>query len=132
MSAGIADEGARAIGADRPVPLPCQLLDHATGYFVALGALRGLMQRSTEGGSWIATASLARTAAWLDDLGLTPADVDRPEPSADDVGSWCTTTATAWGDVVHVAAPGSLGGVSPRWDRPPSPVASDEPTWLAR
>jgi crotonobetainyl-CoA:carnitine CoA-transferase CaiB-like acyl-CoA transferase len=132
MSAGIADEGARATGRDKPVPLPCQLLDHATGYLVALGALRGVRRRSTDGGSWMATASLARTAAWLDDLGLTPADVDCPEPTADEVGRWCTTTATAWGDVVHVAAPGSIGAATPRWDRPPSPVASDPPAWLPR
>jgi Arc/MetJ family transcription regulator len=132
MSAGIADEGGRATGADRPVPLPCQLLDHATGYLVALGAVRGLMRRSTDGGSWNATASLARTAAWLDDLGLTPDDVDCPEPTAEEVGRWCTTTATPWGDVVHVAAPGSLGALSPRWDRSPTPVRSDAPTWLPR
>jgi CoA-transferase family III len=133
MSTGIADAGARATGADRPVPLPCQLLDHGTGYLVALGALRGLARRSTEGGSWSATASLVRTAAWLDDLGLTPDDTSAAEPTPDDVAPWCTTTpATHWGDVVHVAAPGSIGDVKPGWDRPPRPVASDEPAWLPR
>jgi hypothetical protein len=133
MSAGIADAGARAVGADRPVPLPCQLLDHGTGYLVALGALRGLSRRSTEGGSWMANASLARTAAWLDDLGLTPDDAGGPEPKPDDADRWCTmTSGTHWGDVVHVAAPGAIGAVRPRWDRPPRPVASDEPAWLPR
>jgi crotonobetainyl-CoA:carnitine CoA-transferase CaiB-like acyl-CoA transferase len=133
MSTGIADEGARAAGADRPMPLPCQLLDHATGYLVAMGALRGLALRGSEGGSWAATASLARTAAWLDDLGLTSEAMGAPEPTAAEVAGWCTTTpAPPWGDVVHVAPPGRIGAVRPCWDRPPSRPGTDEAAWLTR
>jgi crotonobetainyl-CoA:carnitine CoA-transferase CaiB-like acyl-CoA transferase len=32
MSSGIAEAGMRAAGSDKPVPLPVQALDHATGY----------------------------------------------------------------------------------------------------
>jgi hypothetical protein len=133
MSAGIAAEGGVATGAHRPVPLPCQLLDHATGYIVALGALRGLSRRARDGGSWAATASLARTAAWLEDLGLTPADVAATEPTPEEVTRWCTATpGTAWGDVVHVAPPGAIGALTPRWDSPPRPVGTDPPAWSDR
>src|SRR5262249_13189705 len=45
MSAGIAAEGMRAYGKDRPTPLPVQALDHATGYLLAAAALRGLARR---------------------------------------------------------------------------------------
>src|SRR5262249_7162726 len=42
MSLGIADAGQRATASPRPFPLPAQALDHATGYFIAAAACRGL------------------------------------------------------------------------------------------
>ncbi|MCH3835819.1 hypothetical protein LZC17_09860, partial [Campylobacter jejuni] len=65
MSTGIADAGMRAKGADRPVPLPCQAIDHATGYLMATAALRGLTERLATGAGGSARASLARTAKLL-------------------------------------------------------------------
>ena len=49
MSAGIAAEGMRRFGADRPEPLPVQALDHAAGYVMAAAALVGLTQRLASG-----------------------------------------------------------------------------------
>ena len=43
---------AEAIGADGPKPLPCQALDHASGYLMAFGAIVALMRRARDGGSW--------------------------------------------------------------------------------
>ena len=65
MSTGIADAGMRAAGSDRPVPLPCQAIDHATGYLMATAALRGLTERYASGVGSSARASLARTARVL-------------------------------------------------------------------
>ncbi|KAJ8135627.1 hypothetical protein OY671_011160, partial [Metschnikowia pulcherrima] len=62
MSTGIADAGMRAKGADRPVPSPCQAIDHATGYSMATAASRGSTERSATGAGGSARASLARTA----------------------------------------------------------------------
>jgi hypothetical protein len=45
MSAGIADEGMRRFGKDRPTPLPVQALDHATGYLMATAVVRALRRR---------------------------------------------------------------------------------------
>ena len=45
MSAGIAEEGMRRAGADRPTPLPVQALDHATGYIMAAAVVRGITRR---------------------------------------------------------------------------------------
>jgi hypothetical protein len=128
MSSGIADEGARAAGADHPVPLPCQLLDHATGYLLALGILQARVRQEQEGGSWAVDASLARTAAWLDELGRVDA-LAAPEPTADEVARYCHTAATPWGDVTHVRPPGSIGDMTPHYRRPPSRPGADPPEW---
>ncbi len=42
MSCGIAAAGMVRAGADRPVPLPVQALDHATGHLMAAAVLHGL------------------------------------------------------------------------------------------
>ena len=59
MATGIAEEGMRAAGAARPVPLPAQALDHAAGWYAAAGAIRAL---SLGGGRRVAV-SLARMAS---------------------------------------------------------------------
>ena len=40
-----AAEAAAAGTPDRPKPLPCQILDHASGYLMAFGAIAGLIRR---------------------------------------------------------------------------------------
>ena len=129
MSTGIAADGADAAGADHPVPLPCQLLDHATGYLLALGAVRALQRQAAEGGSWDVTLSLARTAMWLDGLGRDEAAFRRPQPELADAERWCLVSATPWGDVRHLGPPGAIGDVRPCWRRPPSRPGSDAPAW---
>jgi crotonobetainyl-CoA:carnitine CoA-transferase CaiB-like acyl-CoA transferase len=129
MSAGIAAAGTVAAGADRPVPLPCQLLDHASGYLLALGALRALQRRRSEGGGWEVSVSLARTAHWLDGLGRDEDGLARPAPPVSDGERWCLVSPTPWGDVHHLGPPGAIGTVQPRWRRPPSQPRSDPPAW---
>ena len=65
MSTGIADAGMRKAGSARPVPLPVQALDHATGYFAAAAALSALTHRRSTGIGRSARLSLARTADLL-------------------------------------------------------------------
>lgn len=50
-----------------PGALPCQLLDHATGYLAA--ALAGIRRQSLQGGNHVKRLSLARTASWLTSQG---------------------------------------------------------------
>ena len=65
MSTGIAAAGMIWRCADKPVPLPVQALDHATGYMIAAAAVRGLNMSLSEGRVTSASLSLARTAALL-------------------------------------------------------------------
>jgi hypothetical protein len=128
MSSGIAAAGADAAGVDHPAPLPCQLLDHATGYLLATGILRARRRQRDDGGTWTVRASLARTAAWLADRPRVEA-LDTPEPTADDVAPWLETSASPWGDAVHVRPPGAIGDRTPRYGRPPSRPRSYRPAW---
>ena len=72
---------AEAAGEDKPRPLPCQELDHATGYLMALGAMTALHRRATEGGSWHVRCSLAQTGHWFRHLGRVEGGLalSRPE-----------------------------------------------------
>lgn len=73
MGCGIADRGMQWRGSDRPVPLPVQALDHATGYLMAAAVLEGLRQRRENRVGWQARLSLARTAYLLQQQGAAPA-----------------------------------------------------------
>ena len=42
----------QAAGVDGPKELPAQMLDHATGYFMAFGAMMAKARQAREGGSW--------------------------------------------------------------------------------
>src|SRR6266436_5435680 len=48
----------QAAGIDGPKELPAQMLDHATGYLMALGAMMAKARQSREGGSWHVRVSL--------------------------------------------------------------------------
>ena len=75
---------------ERPGALPCQLLDHGTGYLCAAAVLRALAAQATRGGTLFRELSLARTGYWL--LGqpraaaAAPRDSQRPGGVADDGG----------------------------------------------
>ncbi len=59
----------QAAGVDGPKELPAQMLDHATGYLMAFGAMMAKARQAREGGSWHVRVSLARTGQWLWNLG---------------------------------------------------------------
>ena len=52
--------------------LPCQALDHATGFLLAAGVVGALSRKVKGGGAFLVEASLAGTAAFLRSLGQFP------------------------------------------------------------
>ena len=68
-STGFNHAEGQAAGVDGPKELPAQMLDHATGYFMAFGAMMAKARQSREGGSWHVRVSLAQTGRWLWNLG---------------------------------------------------------------
>jgi crotonobetainyl-CoA:carnitine CoA-transferase CaiB-like acyl-CoA transferase len=127
-SAGIADDGARGSGSAEPVPLPCQALDHATGYLAAFGAMAALAHRAREGGSWRVRLSLAQTARWLDGLGRVEG-ASIADTARGDVADLLETAETPFGTVEHVRPAEQLSATPARWERPPEPLGSSPPRW---
>ncbi|NUR26901.1 MAG: carnitine dehydratase [Catenulispora sp.] len=117
MAAGIADEGMRAAGASRPVPLPAQVLDHGAGWLAAAGAVEAL----NRGGGLAVEVSLAGVAAALDGLGrLDPAvGLGVADPGLADVEDLVLRTPSAAGLLTHVRFPGSMAGADLGWSGPP-------------
>lgn len=128
MSVGIAAEGMRRFRADKPVPLPVQALDHATGYLMAAAAIRGLTRRLTSNLGTTARASLARTAHLL----ASAPPGDGPELAA--LGATDVAAAievTAWGPAKRLRPPFTIDGVEIGWRRGATALGSAEPVWLS-
>lgn len=123
MSTGIADHGMQHRRAGKPVPLPVQALDHATGYLMAAAAVCAIVQRLTEGVGSETRLSLARTASLLIDH---PVEFEvaalAPETNLDrspDIES------TSWGRAQRIRPPLRIEGAPIRWDIPAHRLGSD-------
>lgn len=117
MAVGIAEEGMRAAGAERPVPLPAQVLDHAAGWLAAAGAVEALRR----GGGLAVQVSLAGVGRALDAFGrLDPAvGLAVADPKLSDVEDLLLRTPSAAGALTRVRFPGSIAGATLGWSGPP-------------
>ena len=119
---------AESADGERPGALPCQLLDHGTGYLCAAAALQALARQSAHGGTEFRELCLARTAHWL--LGL-PRDAAAPSPVAGDGDpAWLMTLDSADGLVTTVRPPGRLDDEALAWPRSLSRYGGDQPAWV--
>jgi len=129
MSSGIAHAGMIAASSDRPVPLPVQALDHATGYLLAASALTGLTERRFDGRGSRWRTSLAAMARLLVDTGVAPSiEGDGIQPT--DPAAGAPVEHTVWGDARRLPPPLEVDGAPLRWDLPAGPLGAVEPTWL--
>lgn len=127
MSSGIAHEGMRRSDSHRPVPLPVQALDHATGYLIAAAVLRALRHRQASGQVLSARLSLARTAALLISAGCqTPLQSMRAETEAE---LDPLPEATGWGPARRLRFPVALDGHGPQWRYPAGPLRLHAAIW---
>ncbi|HEX8403623.1 MAG TPA: CoA transferase [Duganella sp.] len=136
MSCGIAEHGMRMQGASKPVPLPVQALDHATGYLMAAAVLRGLLFRSTENLAMQARLSLARTAKWLVDASSGSLDGVPAGLAAEGNQVLAPVSAadlspalehTEWGPARRLLPPVVVDGAPMVWDRPAASLGSAPP-----
>ncbi|KND02147.1 uncharacterized protein SPPG_02640 [Spizellomyces punctatus DAOM BR117] len=88
----------------KPKHLPAQILDYASGYLAAFGAVLALRQRALVGGSYSVDVSLARTCEWVRNAGLAEFDISQIKmPTEQDVADLLLTTpGTEYGKVQHV------------------------------
>lgn len=129
MSCGIAEQGMRWAGSQKPHPLPVQGLDHATGYLMAAAVIHGLTERLRSGQGSETRLSLARTAAGLmqftQNVTSNEAEITRAEKS-----DYSTVPEqTQWGDGWRLLPPLRLEGTEMRWDLPASALGSAQPGW---
>ncbi len=130
MSCGIAEAGMRWRGSARPLPLPVQALDHATGYLMAAAALRALRLRVHGAIATRARLSLARSA-WLlleqpQPAQVSPHAAPRDEDLAEGVEH------TAWGPARRLRMPWRIAGVESRWELAAAALGSSPACWPAR
>jgi hypothetical protein len=127
MSSGIADAGMAWKQADKPVPLPVQALDHATGYLMAASAIQALSERLKSGRGGSARLSLARTAALLVEAGQVPVQPALRAEQASDQG--LLVEQTAWGPAHRLLAPVTISGTPLQWDLPAGELGAHRAQW---
>ena len=127
MSCGIAREGMRWRQGERPVPLPVQALDHATGYLMAAAAIRALDQRLRSGCGGSARLSLARTAKLLVDQGTVVEDL--PLAAETDADRAEHLEHTPWGPAQRIKAPLQVDGAPLVWARGACELGSAKAQW---
>ena len=111
-----------------PGALPCQFLDHGTGYLAAAAALDGLHRQMVDGGTHVRRLSLARTAHFLVQAG--DQEVSGGETAA--IGFDDQWLLELGGDQISaIAPPGGLGDQPLQWPGPPTAYLSDSPEWSA-
>ena len=127
-ASGFNDAEAEAAGAGEPKALPCQALDHGTGYLMAFAAMTALARRAVEGGSWHVRCSLAQTGFWLRGLGRIDG-IGAPDPGFEAVRDRLEDAASGFGRLTSVRHAAMMAETPPRWARPSVPLATHPPAW---
>jgi hypothetical protein len=128
-STGLNDAEAKAAGETGLRPLPCQAIDHATGYLMALGAMTALLRRIDEGGSWHVRASLARTGHWFRQMGRVANGFDAPDIEFAQIADRLTSQPSGYGTLQAVSHAAVLSETPAQWTRPSVPFGTDPPRW---
>jgi crotonobetainyl-CoA:carnitine CoA-transferase CaiB-like acyl-CoA transferase len=121
-----------AAGVEGPKELPAQMLDHATGYLMAVGAMMARARQSREGGSWLVRASLAQTGRWLWDLGRVTDGFKTEDLKGEAVRAFVEEMPSGFGPLRAVSHSAKLSKTPAFWARPAMPLGSHRPQWSAR
>ena len=121
----------QAAGVDGPKELPVQMLDHASGYLMAFGAMMARARQSREGGSWHVRVSLAQTGRWLWNLGRVADGLKTEDLRGEAVQPFIEDTASGFGPLRAVRHSAALSATPAFWARPAMPLGSHPPQWPA-
>ncbi|HWK98157.1 MAG TPA: CoA transferase [Pseudolabrys sp.] len=127
-ASGFNDAEAKAAGIDGPKPLPAQILDHASGYLIAYGAMTALLRQRVKGGSWHVRVSLAQTGRWLRSLGRIEG-MGAHDPVRGDVLDCLEESSSGFGRLSAVRHPATMSETPPHWARPSVPLGTHPPRW---
>ena len=122
----------QAAGIDGPKELPAQMLDHATGYLMAFGAMMAKVRQAREGGSWLVRVSLAQTGRWLWNLGRVADGLKTKDLTAEAVLPFVEEQPSGFGMLRTVSHAAKLSKTPAFWARPAMPLGSHSPEWPTR
>jgi crotonobetainyl-CoA:carnitine CoA-transferase CaiB-like acyl-CoA transferase len=108
----------------RPGVLPCQLLDHATGYLITAATMAALAYRGRTGQARSARLSLTRTAHWLQQQGTRADPPTAQDPYPDD--AYRRPLGDGW---TGIAPPGQLDGIPLSWPHLPPRYGQAPAAW---
>lgn len=113
--------------------LPCQALDHASGYLLAFGVMVALHRQAVDGGSYAVEVSLAGTMKYLKSLGqwegATGFERGVYTGQGDVPDEYLETRESGFGTLRAVKHSAKIEGVEVGWEVMPKPVGSDEAAW---
>jgi len=122
----------QAAGVEGPKELPAQMLDHATGYLMAFGAMMAKARQSREGGSWHVRVSLAQTGRWLWKLGRVADGFKTQDLKGDAVSPFVEDMPSGFGPLRAVSHSAALSKTPAFWARRAMPLGSHPPQWPTR
>jgi crotonobetainyl-CoA:carnitine CoA-transferase CaiB-like acyl-CoA transferase len=122
----------QAAGIEGPKELPAQMLDHATGYLMASGAMMAKARQSREGGSWHVRVSLAQTGRWLWSLGRVPDGLKSEDLKGEAVCPFVEEVPSGFGPLRSVSHCAVLSTTPAFWARAAMPLGTHPPQWPAR
>jgi crotonobetainyl-CoA:carnitine CoA-transferase CaiB-like acyl-CoA transferase len=131
-STGFNHAEGQAAGVEGPKELPAQMLDHATGYLMAFGAMMAKARQSREGGSWHVLISLAQTGRWLWNLGRVADGFKTEDLPGEVVQPFLEELASGFGPLRTVSHSAMLSETPAFWARPAMPLGSHPPQWPVR
>lgn len=131
-STGFNDTEGKAAGIVGPKELPMQILDHATGYLMAFGAMMARLRQAGEGGSWHVKVSLAQTGRWLRNLGRLDNGLAAPDLNADDILLFIEQSPSGFGALRGVRHAAVMSETPAFWERPAMPLGSAPAEWPSR
>ena len=122
----------QAAGVDGPKELPAQILDHATGYLMAFGAMMAKARQSREGGSWHVRVSLAQTGRWIWNLGRSAEGLKTEDLKGEAIKPFVEQANSGFGPLWAIRHAAQLSRTPAFWARPAMPLGSHAPEWPAR
>jgi crotonobetainyl-CoA:carnitine CoA-transferase CaiB-like acyl-CoA transferase len=131
-STGFNHAEGQAAGIEGPKELPAQMLDHATGYLMAFGAMMAKARQAREGGSWHVRVSLAQTGRWLWNLGRLADGLKAEDLKGDAVSPFIEEVSSGFGPLRAVSHSAVLSKTPASWARPAMPLGSHPPQWPGR
>lgn len=123
-STGFNHAEGQAAGVDGPKELPMQILDHATGYLMAFGAMMARLRQAREGGSWHVKVSLAQTGRWLWNLGRLDTGLATADLTADQILPFVEQNPSGFGALQAVRHAAVMSATPAFWSRPAMPLGS--------